>query len=156
MWLLSPFSLRTTNWRSALVSARWDFSSVISSTIWVNVAAVAQSANAYTLHKDVLGADFAGEYARAGGGTVRNIDDSLMWAAGSRFGLDHGDAINGGGTVPSAVMMNNNAKCWLDRCEVDVPTGVYGFYVGPTAAVRTRNMAPNRTMNYAGGTVGVW
>lgn len=120
------------------------------------VAAVAQSANAYTLHKALLGVDFAGDYGRAGGGTVRNIEDSLMWAAGSRFGLDHGDAINGGGTPPTAVMMNNNAKCWLDRCEVDVPTGVYGFYVGASAAVRTRNMAPNRTMNFAGGTVEGW
>ncbi|MBX7540900.1 hypothetical protein [Qipengyuania sphaerica] len=117
---------------------------------------VAQSANAYTLHSDVLGIDLAGDYERGAGGTVRNIHSSLMWAAGSRFGHDNGDRMNGGAVKPTAVMINDTAQAWLDRCEIDAGPGVLGFYTDAGSAIRTRGMGPNRVNDVANGTVEAW
>lgn len=111
------------------------------------------SCNAFTLHDDCVGADFAGRFERGGGGLVRNVGSSAAWMVGTRLAHDRGDW---GVTVPSLVQMNDNARIWLDRVQLDAPTGTVPLYAGSAAAIHTRAMPPLRSLAAGSGVIAEW
>lgn len=69
------------------------------------------SMNCWTIHENVVGIDIAGEYSGAKGGTIRNVNQSLMYALGTRVSDDWGD----GDLPPSVWAVGDTAQMWLER-----------------------------------------
>lgn len=117
---------------------------------------LAQSCNGFTLHEDVVGADFAGQFARSSGGAVRCVADSLTWLVGSDIRNDRGDIVLGGTTPPGGVMANGNAQIWADRAHIAMPPAMAPVLADVGAAVRLRAMAPLRSAAQGTGTIEAW
>lgn len=116
----------------------------------------AQSCNSLTAHDDTVVADFAGEFGRTNGGSVRTIGATRCWLAGTTVADDRGDRIAGGTTVPAAIMAGDDAQIWADRAAVNMPPATAAVFADAQAAVRLRAMPPMRSNPQGNGTVEAW
>lgn len=116
----------------------------------------AQSCNSLTAHDDAVIADFAGEFGRTNGGSVRTIGNSRCWLSGTIIADDRGDRVSGGMTPPAAIMAGDNAQIWADRAVVSMPPATATVFADTQAAVRLRAMPPMRSNPQGNGTVEEW
>ncbi|AKM09227.1 hypothetical protein [Croceicoccus naphthovorans] len=116
----------------------------------------ALSCNSFTLHEDVVGADFAGEFGRTNGGTIRCVAQSLTWLAGTRIFADRGDIVLGGTTPPGAIVANESAQIWADRVRIAMPPATTHAHADNAAAVHLRAMPPLRSAPQGTGLVDNW
>lgn len=115
-----------------------------------------QSCNAYTLHEDCIGIDVCGNFQNAHGGTVRNINTSKCWLAGTFVKNDRGDAVLGGGGTfqPAAVVANDTAQIWADSVKIDMPAAsrAWSTSIAPGAVIRRRDCEWGGQADAGGGT----
>ncbi|WP_144098321.1 hypothetical protein [Croceicoccus sediminis] len=116
----------------------------------------AQSCNSLTAHDDTILADFAGEFGRSNGGSVRTIGTSRCWLAGTAIADDRGDRASGGTTPPAAIMAGDSAQIWADRAVISMPPATAPVFADTQAAVRLRAMPPMRSNPQGTGTVEPW
>ncbi|MEO7787476.1 MAG: DUF1565 domain-containing protein [Sphingomicrobium sp.] len=104
------------------------------------------SCNGWTTHENVVGLDVAGIYRSNRGGTMRSINSSVSWLAGSRAEGDMGDFAHGGVVVPTAIRVDDTARYWCDRVAVDMPAGSIALHAAASGtAIFTRAMPPLRS-----------
>lgn len=88
------------------------------------------SCNGWTLHEDVIGVDLAGYYPNSHGCTVRNIDTSKAYMAGTFADRDLGDKMFGGGQGPTGFRVDSTSEMWCWRTKVNLPAGGNGYIAG--------------------------
>lgn len=112
------------------------------------------SCNGWTTHENVVGLDVAGVYRANRGGTMRSINTSLSWLAGSRAEGDTGDQANGGALIGTAIRVDDTARYWCDRLAVDMPAGTISVHAAAAgSAIFSRGMPPLRTPAVGPGTI---
>lgn len=121
-----------------------------------NGRGLAQSCNGWTTHEDVTGADFCGVWDSNRGGSMRSINTSVSWIVGSLVKNDLGDISLGGVVPPTAIQTDNTAAYYLDRVEIDMPSGSRGLYASSGSSIYTRNMRPRRQADQGAGTIGTY
>ncbi|UDL14873.1 hydrolase [Arthrobacter phage Sarge] len=103
-----------------------------------------QSNQGLTTHEDWVHVDIAGHYAGNHGGTVRCINTSKTWLAGTWVENDLGDQAYGGSVPPTAFRVDDTAVFWCDRTKVTMPAGGYSYVVSTgTAAIHKRDAWPS-------------
>jgi len=102
------------------------------------------SCNSFTLHEDCTGADFAGIYRGSAGGSVRNINASKCFLAGTIIATDLGDLHQTGSQYPSAITIDDTSVCYADGVIIDMPAGSYATNIKSGASFYHRNVAPTR------------
>ena len=112
------------------------------------------SCQPYTLHEDVLGVDFASNLFDGYGGGIRNINASVMWAAGTVIANDRGDrTAPGGALTPTAVRLDDTARLWLDTALIRQNQGYELYAASAGTAIYIRNMLPSRAPNSGAGAI---
>jgi hypothetical protein len=114
----------------------------------------AQSCNGWTTHETVLGIDIAGHYVANKGGSLRSIDTSKSWFAGTAVENDIGDlGLGGSGVIrPTAVRVDDTAKFWMERCRIDMPAGTVAYSTGASGStIYRRNCWPVAHPDYGPG-----
>lgn len=115
------------------------------------------SCNGWTTHENVVGLDVAGVYRANRGGTMRSINTSLSWLAGSRAEGDMGDVSNGGALIGTALRVDDTARYWCDRVAVDMPAGTLALHAAASgSAIFTRAMPPSRAPAVGPGTIATY
>ncbi|MEO5641063.1 MAG: hypothetical protein ABIQ98_04775 [Sphingomicrobium sp.] len=115
------------------------------------------SCNGWTTHENVVGLDVAGVYRANRGGTMRSINNSLSWLAGSRAEGDMGDLANGGALIGTAIRVDDTARYWCDRVAIDMPAGQLALHAAATgSAIFTRAMPPLRNPAAGTGTIATY
>ena len=115
------------------------------------------SCNGWTSHENVVGLDVAGVYRGNRGGTMRSINSSLSWLAGSRVEGDLGDLANGGALIGTALRVDDTARYWCDRVAIDMPGASYALHAAASgSAIFTRAMPPLRASGVGPGTIGTY
>ena len=109
----------------------------------------------FTLHEDVVGADFASYLRDSNGGNIRNIGPSKMWAAGTTLQNDKGDLQAGGAVAPTAALVNDTSQLYLDTVFITQNAG-YGLVAASGCAIYTRNMTSPRAPNSGAGTITIY
>ena len=115
------------------------------------------SCNGWTTHENVVGLDIAGIYRANRGGTMRSINASLSWLAGSRIEGDLGDLAHGGAVTPTALRVDDTARYWCDRVAIDMPAGAFALHAAAAgSAIFTRGMPPLRAPAAGVGTIATY
>ncbi|WP_394999643.1 hypothetical protein [Sphingomonas sp.] len=115
------------------------------------------SCNGWTTHENVVGLDVAGVYRANRGGTMRSINTSRSWLAGSRAEGDMGDLASGGTLIGTALRVDDSARYWCDRVAVDMPAGTLAIHAATAgSAIFTRAMPPSRAPAAGAGTIGTY
>jgi hypothetical protein len=115
------------------------------------------SCNGWTTHENVVGLDVAGVYRGNRGGTMRSINSSSSWLAGSRAEGDCGDLANGGALIGTALRVDDTARYWCDRVAVDMPAGTIALHAAASgSAIFTRAMPPSRAPSVGPGTIATY
>lgn len=113
------------------------------------------SCNGWTSHEDVKGIDVAGFYWGNHGGTVRSINTSKTWLAGTAIKDDYGDLFSASGSLPpTAVMVDDTATYWCDRVRLDMPAGGRGYRANTAgSAIHKHNCWPTPLPDSGPGTI---
>ena len=115
------------------------------------------SCNGWTTHENVVGLDVAGVYRANRGGTMRSINTSVSWLAGSRAEGDSGDLANGGALIGTALRVDDTARYYCDRVAIDMPAGTVALHAAASgAAIFTRAMPPLRAPAVGPGTIATY
>ena len=115
------------------------------------------SCNGWTTHENVVGLDVAGIYRANRGGTMRSINTSLSWLAGSRAEGDLGDQGNGGALIGTALRVDDTARYWCDRVAIDMPgAGIALHAAAAGSTIFTRAMPPSRAPAVGPGTIATY
>lgn len=121
-----------------------------------NGRGAAQSCNGFTVHEDVTALDVAGVYRNNRGGTVRCINTSKTFLAGTVIVNDLGDIAQGGSIAPTAIRTDDTATIYADGVVIDMPAGSLALHAGSGTAIYHRNLTPLRCANRATGTIGTY
>lgn len=113
------------------------------------------SCNHWTIHEDVFGADFGGDFRDASGGAVRNINATKMLAAGT-LSHDRGDVRLGSVTRPTAFRADDSARIWKFRTRAPLSSvaAQYTDYTTTGALILARQEWPDRGVRF--GNIGGW
>jgi hypothetical protein len=114
------------------------------------------SCNGWTIHEDVVGADFGGVYRNNRGGTIRPIGTSISWLVATVAANDLGDIPLGGNLPPTAIRVDDTAQLFGDSVTIDMPMGTAAVSTTANASAYFRNMAPFRANLTGAGTVGTY
>lgn len=118
-----------------------------------------QSCNSHTLHENVIAIDLCSTFNVSRGGSIRNINTSKAFYAGTYIKDDRGDVgLGGGGIVkPTAVRADDSATIWCDRTRTDMPAGGYEYFTGSgTSTIHKRATWPVHSPDSGPGTINVY
>lgn len=115
------------------------------------------SCNGWTTHENVVGIDVAGVYRANRGGSLRSINSSISWLAGTRVEQDLGDLTNGGAVIPTAVRVDDTARYYCDRMAIDMPAGTIALHAAAAGtAIFIRALPPLRAPAVGPGTIATY
>jgi hypothetical protein len=115
------------------------------------------SNNGWTMHEDVKGIDLAGYYERNRGGTIRSINGSKNYLAGTTVKDDLGDQYANGVIPPTAFQVDNNAEMWVDRTKVLQAAGSRAYVAaGGGSAIHQRDVYEHAGLVGGVGTIDSW
>lgn len=115
------------------------------------------SCNGWTTHENVVGIDVAGVYRANRGGSLRSINSSISWLAGTRVDQDLGDLAHAGSVSATAVRVDDTARYFCDRIAIDMPAGTIALHAAAAGtAIFTRALAPLRAPAVGPGTIATY